>query len=252
MQFRLHPVDDVLGGMVLWPLDQARDVLRFYRDYCATLPDEAEAYADLVTAPDGVKMAAVLMGYNGDLARGEQVLAPMRGSGSPAADLITRMPYAARQSMLDEPNAVHGLHRYWRSAFTDTLSDDFIDTMIAGARRFTSPMSALFMFNVHGALTREAEGATAFAARKAQWDFDVIGAWSDPAESDRHKAWVRAVWDELAPHRSEMVYINHMAAEDRPETVRASYGGNHGRLRDIKRRYDPGNLFRFNANITPA
>jgi hypothetical protein len=176
----------------------------------------------------------------------------MRNFGSPAADMITRMPYAVRQSMLDDPNATHGLHRYWRSAFTDTLSDGFIDTMIAGARRFTSPMSALLMFNVHGALTRVAEGAMAFAARKPQWDFDVIGAWADGAESAKHIAWVREVWDELAPHRSEMVYINHMAAEDRPETVRASYGGNHRRLRDIKRRYDPGNLFRFNANITPA
>lgn len=252
MQFRLHAVNDVLGGMVLWPLDKARDVLRFYRDFCATLPDEAEAYAALVTAPDGVKMTAVLLGYNGDLAQGEKVLAPMRNFATPAADLITRMPYSARQSMLDDPNAVHGLHRYWRSAFTDTLSDGFIDTMIAGAHRFTSPMSALFMFNVHGALTRVPEDAMAFAARKTQWDFDVIGAWADGAESPQHIAWVREVWDELAPHRSETVYINHMAAEDRPETVRASYGGNHGRLRELKRRYDPGNLFRFNANIAPA
>jgi FAD/FMN-containing dehydrogenase len=252
MQFQLHPVTEVLGGLVLWPLEKAGDVLRRYRDYTTALPDEAEAYAGLITAPDGVKMVAVLLGYNGDPSQGEKVLAPMREYASPAADMVARMPYGARQSMLDDPNAVHGLHRYWRSAFTETLSDGFIDTMIAGAHRFTSPMSALFMFHLHGAITRVPEGETAFAARKTQWDFDVIGQWTDGAESATHIAWVREVWDQLAPHRSDMVYINHMAAEDRPETVRASYGGNHARLREIKRRFDPGNLFRFNANIAPA
>jgi hypothetical protein len=110
LEYRLHPVTTVLGGLVIYPLDQARDVLRFYRDFCATPPDEAEAYAGLLTSPDGIPVAGLILGYNGALEDGEKVLAPARRFGRPAADLVGPMPYCARQSLLDEPNAVHGLH----------------------------------------------------------------------------------------------------------------------------------------------
>ena len=252
LEFRLHPVTETLSGLVLYPLDQARDMLRFYRDFCATLPDEAEAYAALLTGHDGNPVAAMLLGYNGPLAEGEKVLAPARQFGKPAADMVGPMPYGARQTILDDPNAKHGLQRYWRSAFTSQLSDDFLDTLVEGAGHFSSPMSALFLFHVHGAITRVPVADTAFAARKTQWDFDVIGQWADPAESAGHIAWVRALWDKLEPHSSASVYINHMAADDRPELVRASYGANYARLRALKAVYDPGNLFRVNSNITPA
>ena len=252
MKFQLHPVTQVLGGLVLWPLDQAREVLRFYRDFCVALPDEAEAYAALLTNPEGVPMVAMLLGYNGLLAEGEKVLAPARQFGKPAADLVGPMPYGARQAMLDNPNAVHGLQRYWRAAFTDRLTDAFLDTMVEGAGRFSSPLSALFLFYVHGALTRVPVGDTAFAARTAQWDFDAIGQWTDPAESAGHIAWIRALWAQLEPHSSGSVYMNHMAADDRPELVRESYGSNYPRLRQLKTAYDPTNLFRVNSNIAPA
>jgi FAD/FMN-containing dehydrogenase len=124
LEYRLHPVTQVLGGLVLYPLDQARDVLRFYRDYCRTLPDEAEAYAALLTAPQGMPVAALLLGYNGPIEEGEKVLAPARRFGTPMADLVSPMPYAARQTMLDAPNAEHGRQRYWRSAFADGLRRD--------------------------------------------------------------------------------------------------------------------------------
>ena len=152
-EFRLHPVGTVLGGMVLHPLAHASEMLRFYRDFCATLPDEAEAYAALVTSPDGVPMAAMLLGYNGTMEDGERVLAPARRFGAPVADLVAPMSYGARQAMLDEDNAEHGLHRYWRSAFTEQISDELIRIMVAGAARFSSPQNALFLFHVHGAVT---------------------------------------------------------------------------------------------------
>jgi FAD/FMN-containing dehydrogenase len=132
LEYRLHPVTQVLGGMVLYPLDQARDLLRFYRDFCGTLPDEAEAYAALLTAPEGMPVAALILGYNGPIADGEKVLAPARRFGKPLADVVGPMPYAARQRMLDEPNATHGLQRYWRSAFTEQISDGLIDIMVEG------------------------------------------------------------------------------------------------------------------------
>jgi FAD/FMN-containing dehydrogenase len=250
-EYRLHPVTQVLGGMVIYPLDQARDVLRFYRDFCGTLPDEAEAYAALLTAPQGMPVAALILGYNGPIAEGEKVLAPPRRFGKPIADVVAPMPYAARQRMLDEPNATHGLQRYWRSAFTEQISDGLIDVMVEGASSFSSPLSALLFFHMHGAATRVSPLATAFAPRRTQWDFDAIGQWADAGQSATHTGWVRALWTKLEPHLKGSAYVNHLAADDRPEKVRASYGDNYARLRALKATYDPKNLFRVNANIAP-
>jgi FAD/FMN-containing dehydrogenase len=250
-EYRLHPVAEVLGGLVLYPLDQAREVLRFYRDLCATLPDEAEAFAGLLTAPQGMPVAALFLGYNGSLAEGERVLAPARRFGKPIADLVGPMPYASRQRLLDEPNATHGLHRYWRSAFTEQISDPFIDVLVEAASRFSSPASALIFFYLHGACASVSTTATAFAPRRAQWDFDAIGQWQEPSRSAEHIAWVRALWTQIEPHLQGGAYVNHLAADDRPEKVRASFGDNYPRLRKVKAAYDPKNLFRQNANIVP-
>jgi FAD/FMN-containing dehydrogenase len=252
LELRLHPVTQVWGGLVLHPLDQARNVLRFYRDFCSTLPDEAEAYLALLTAPQGMPVVALLLGYNGEVADGEKILAPARRFGQPIADLVGPMPYRARQSLLDDPNATHGLHRYWRSAYTEQISDALIDVLVDGASRFSSPLSALIFFHVHGAATRVPPTDTAFAARRPQWDFDAIGQWADgSAPSAEHVAWVRTIWAKAEPHLQGTAYVNHLSDDDRPEKVRASFGENHARLRQVKAVYDPTNLFRQNANITP-
>jgi FAD/FMN-containing dehydrogenase len=251
MEFKLHPVSQVLGGLVLYPLDQARDVLRFYRDFCATLPDEAEAYAAVLTAPQGMPVAAFILGYNGPIADGEKVLAPARRFGTPIADLVGPMPYAARQRLLDEPNATNGLHRYWRSAFTEKITDDLVDALVEAASRFSSPLSAFIFFHMHGAAARVSPTETAFAARRTQWDFDAVGQWANGAESAPHIQWVRSLWDKIEPQMQGSAYVNHLSQDDKPEKVRASYGSNYSRLREIKRTYDPKNLFRLNANIAP-
>jgi FAD/FMN-containing dehydrogenase len=251
LEYRLHPVTESLSGLVIYPLDQAREVLRFYRDFCPTLPDEAEAFAGLLTH-DGVPVVAMVLGYNGPVEAGERVLAPARQFGKPIADVVGPMPYNVRQTLLDDPNAKHGLQRYWRSAFTEHLSDELIDGLVEGAASFSSPLSLLGLFYVHGAATRVPTNATAFSARRPLWDFDIIGQWADPAESSGHIAWVRALWDRLEPELLGTVYINHMAADDKPEKVRASYGENYARLRELKRIYDPMNLFRVNANVSPG
>jgi FAD/FMN-containing dehydrogenase len=251
LEYRLHPVTESLSGLVIYPLDQAREVLRFYRDFCATLPDEAEAFAGLLTH-DGAPVVAMILGYNGPMEAGERVLAPARQFGKPIADSVGPMPYSVRQTLIDDPLAKHGLHRYWRSAFTEQLSDALIDRMVQGAASFTSPLSLLGLFYLHGAAARVPATATAFAARRPQWDFDIIGQWTDAAESSDHIVWVRALWDRLEPELLGTVYINHLADDDRPEKVRASYGDNYARLRELKAVYDPMNLFRVNANISPA
>jgi hypothetical protein len=155
-EYRLHEVSQVLGGMLLFPLDQARDVLLFYRDFCGTLPDEAEAYLGLLTAPQGMPVVALILGYNGPIAEGEKILAPARRFGKPIADLVGPLPYSARQKMLDDPNATHGLQRYWRSAFTEQIPDELVHVLVDGASRFSSPMSAIIFFYMHGAARRVA------------------------------------------------------------------------------------------------
>ena len=251
-EYRLHPVTTVMGGLVIYPLDQAREVLRFYRDFCRTLPDEAEAYTGLLTSPEGRPVSALILGYNGPIEDGTRVLAPARQFGKPVADLVGPTSYRVRQSMLDEGNAVHGLHRYWRSAFTEHISDELIDVLVEGAANFSSPLSALIFFYMHGAATRVSPTETAFAARRPLWDFDAIGQWTEGAQSPQHIAWVRALWGQLEPHLQGSAYVNHLAADDRPEKVRASFGENYGRLRELKAVYDPTNLFHLNANIAPA
>ena len=255
LEYRLHPVSEVLGGMLYYRCDdQAAALLRYYRDLCATLPDEAEAYAALLTSPDGARLAALLLGYNGPVAEGEKVLAPARAFGKPIADLVVPMPHAARQSMLDDPGAKNGLHRYWRSAYVDHLPDEFIDLLVKAAATFTSPLSSFFysfsMAPPQGCPPPPPPPPMPPADRF--WDFDAVGQWTDAAKSASHIAWVREVWGRLQPHLLGSVYINHMAADDRPETVRASYGENYARLRELKAAYDPTNLFRVNSNITPA
>jgi FAD/FMN-containing dehydrogenase len=251
VEYRVHEVQQVLGGMVLYPLNQAGDMLRFYRDFCATLPDEAEAYAALLTAPQGMPVSAMLLGYNGPVSEGEKVLAPARQFGKPIADLVGPMPYTARQRILDEPNATHGLQRYWRSALTEAISDELIDLLVDGASKFSSPLSAIVFFYMHGAAVRVSPTDTAFAARRAQWDVDLIGQWANASESATHIGWVKSFWDRLEPHLPGKAYVNHLAADDRPEKVRVSFGENYDRLRLAKRVYDPTNLFRLNANIAP-
>src|SRR5262249_1102028 len=130
--------------------------------------------------------------------------------------------------------------------------DGLIDAVLEGAARFTSPLSAVIFFYMHGAATRPLPVATAFAARRAQWDFDVIGQWADAATSEQHIGSVPGLWSGCEPHLLGKAYVNHLSADDRPETVRASFGENYARLRQLKTVYDPTNLFRMNANISPA
>jgi hypothetical protein len=252
-EYRVHPVGpQVLGGMLIHMLDQGGSVLRFYRDFCTTLPDKAMAAAGVLTAPGGPPVVAMIVGYTGDLAEGERVLAPARAFGTPIMDTVGPMTYSERQTLLDEPNAIHGLQRYWKSGFATTLSDQLIDTVVAAGATFTSPMSAMLFIRVNGQATRVPAADTAFGLRQAQWDFNVIGQWEDPAESPQHTAWAKGVWSHVEPLISGSAYINHISGDDSPEKVRASYGPGLARLSKIKTKYDPGNLFRINANIAPG
>ena len=249
-EFQVHEVGPtVLGGMVLYPRAAAKEMLRFYRDFCPTLPDEAEAHAALLTSPDGDPIAAMLLGYNGDLAEGERILAPARQFGSPIVDLVSPMPYVQRQALIDDLG-VHGIHRYWKSGFMPELGDDFIDLAVERAATMTSPMSVVGLLYVHGVAARIDPSATAFGLRGAQWDFDIISQWTDPSLADEQVRWTRSFWSEVEPFAKGGVYVNHIAA-DEPGRVHAAFCANYDRLLAVQRQYDPNNLFRLNHNITP-
>lgn len=250
-QFRLHPVGPtVLGGMVLHPLTRAGEVLRFYRDFARALPDEAEAYAAMLTTPDGVPVVALLLGYNGPLAEGEKALEPARKFGSPIADTVGPMPYVQRQTLIDDLG-VHGIRRYWKSGFMEELSDTFIDLVTARAATMPSPMTAVGLFYVHGAAGRVDPDATAFGLRGNRWDFDIISQWADPTLDAAQVQWTRQFWAEAEPYAADGVYVNHIA-DDEPGRVHAAFGRNYDRLVAVKNRYDPTNLFRLNHNIKPT
>ena len=251
-EYRLHPIDPtVLGGMIIHPLDKAKEVLRFYRDFSSNLPDEAEAYAGLLTSPEGDPVIALILGYNGPIAEGEKILEPARKFGEPLADLVQPMPHSVRNTLLDEPAAIHGIHRYWKSGFSETISDELIDVIVDGASNFSSPLTAILFFQIHGAATRVPSGDTAFGLRTQKWDINVLSQWTEAGESEHHTAWTRQIWGNVEPLISGTAYVNHIASDDKPEKVRASYGGNYEKLVALKDKYDPTNLFHLNPNIAP-
>ena len=250
-EYQLHPMEPTFaGGMVLYPMDQAREVLRFYRDYSHNAPDDLTAFAGLLTTPDGLDVVAIIAAWFGPAEQAEQQLAPLRKFGSPAADLIGQISYRDLQTMFD-PAVPAGLRRYWKSGYFPELSDDLLDVILQHAATKTSPYSLILILHMHGKASRAATDMTAFGARAEQWDFDIIPQWQAPAEDARHIDWARTFWKD-AERFTRGVYSNHLDTDDGATRVRAAYGQNYEQLAVIKRKYDPDNLFKVNHNIAPA
>ena len=252
-EFQLYPVGPtVLGGMVIYPMAQAKEVLRFYREFARNCPDALTAWASLMTSPDGDPVVAVLLNYMGDIAEGERLAAPMRSFGSPVADTIGPMSYCDLNSMIDGAFPYGEVQRYWKSSFLKELGDDMIDVLVDGASNMLSPMSLVGFFHVHGAAARVGADETAFGLREDQWDYDIISQWTDPSETDKHIQWTRDFFNRVEPFTSGGVYVNHLDAEE-ADRIRGAYGSsNYERLLALKNKYDPANLFRLNQNIKPT
>ena len=202
--YRMYPITTVISGMVLHPLADARDVLRFYRDFTmAGLPDELIVYAAALTTPDGHPVLALIPVWCGDdPAEGERVLEPLRQFGSPIADLIRSMPYQAVQQMIDGV-APFGLRSYWKSRFLRNLPDDAIDTFLRFAESRTSPRTLAILEHAHGAVSRVGDDTTPFPARDAAFDFVLISMWENPAEDAVHVDWTRQFYSAMQPGRRE-------------------------------------------------
>jgi FAD/FMN-containing dehydrogenase len=251
-QYALHDVGPtVLGGLVIHPRAAAKDVWKACVDFGQDLPDSTWLLAGLLNSPDGDPLSAMFLSHTGPIEEGERILAPLRQLGSPIADLVQPMPYTMRQSLLDDPMAIHGIQRYWKSAFARQVSDEMIDILIEASNNMSSPMNAIITYPIHGAATRVAPDATAYALREKLWDVNIISQWME-GDSAPHVAWTRGYWDRVEPLTTGTAYTNHMGGDDWQPRIRASYGSNYERLVELKRKYDPNNLFRLNPNINPA
>ncbi len=252
ISYRLHPIATVISGMLLYPLTQARQVLRAYCDFVgAGLPDDLIIYASVFSVPDGSPVIGLIPCYCGnDLSEGEHLLDPLRTFGTPVADMIARMPYPAMQQMIDAATPF-GRRSYWKSRFLrDDLPGDAIDTFARFAETRPSPYTFAILEHAHGAVSRVAPDATAFPNRGDSFDLVLISSWIEPADDARNVDWTRSFYTAMQPWSSGPVYVNALDQDDTARIPEA-YGHNYARLSKIKATYDPGNRFRRNQNIQP-
>lgn len=249
-EFQLHALPEVTGGMVAHPRDRARDVLRFFRDMCASAPDELTLICALSTTPEGHPAIAIAGCYAGPASDAEKALAPLHEFGPPVLDQLGPIPYTVLQSALDASAPKGGLN-YWKSDFMPALTDEAIDIIVEHANRMASPLSQMHVHYLGGAMQRTPSGGSAFPNRGAAFVYNLIGMWTDPVENDRHIGLVRDAFDALRPVSMGGAYINFLG-DDGADRVRAAYGDNFPRLQQLKARLDPTNLLRLNQNIPPA
>ena len=251
-EFETHPLDVILGGLIAHPLDAAGEVMDQFRQFTKALPDEVTAFCGLVHAPDGsgAQLCAIPLCHCGDLAQAEADLAPLRQFGPPLLDLVQPMPYPMVNSMLDDAFP-RGALNYWKSAFFTELSDAAVETMIEAFKAVPSIMTGMLIEHIHGAVCQVDPTATAFPFREPGYNLVLTGQWSDAADTAANMAWVRDTFAALQPYTAPQGYVNYLG-DDESARVASAYGPNLDRLVEIKRRYDPDNLFRLNHNIDPA
>lgn len=259
-EFDLHPIGPtVLAGLVIHPLDAAKDVLRFKREFVAKAPDNFVCWFVLRQAPPlpflppewhGKEILALAMCYAGDIAEGERIAKPLREFGKPIADIVGPMPYTAWQTVLD-PLLTPGARNYWKSHDFAALSDGLSDVLIDFARRIPDPQTEIACAQLGGAVSRVPRTATAYNHRDGQYVMNVHGRWDDPAKDEACIAWARDLWKAAAPFATGSVYVNFLTQEEGGR-VREAYGENYERLVALKNKYDPKNLFGVNQNIQPT
>jgi FAD/FMN-containing dehydrogenase len=259
-EFALHPVGPtVLAGLIIHPLDDAKQVLRFYREFAPESPEELACWFVMRKAPPlpflpaewhGREILVLAACYSGDLADGERILKPLRQFGHPIADIIGPMPFTAWQTILD-PLLTPGMRNYWKSHDFLGLDDGLIDVFVDFANRIPDPNTEIAFAQLGGAIGRLTTADSAYARREAQYLVNVHCRWGEAAEDDRCIGWARELFNAAAPYSTGSVYVNFLTG-DEESRVRAAYGANYDRLVALKNRYDPMNLFRVNQNIRPT
>jgi FAD/FMN-containing dehydrogenase len=259
--FQAHPVDMVYAGPVFWDATHAKAVMRAYRDFLPTAPEDLGIFVGLKAVPStdpfpkeawGRRACAIIGSFNGTVADGERAMAPLLAAlPPPLFNWMGAMPFPAINALFDGffPK---GLQWYWKGDFVRTLSDEAIDVHIAQAAKAPSDLSLMHLYPIDGAVRRVAPDATAWPTRDATWNMVIAGIDPSSAKADALKAWGRAYWKAIHPFNLDGAYVNFMMDDEADGRVQATYGENYARLAEVKRRYDPANLFRVNQNIAPA
>lgn len=248
--YRLHPVTTVLGGSLAFPLSRADAVIDAYRRLASEAPDELGVQCGLLSADPSTKVAAVVVCHCGDLDQAEADIQSVRELGSPLADTIGPRSYVDQNRQIDESFPLGALN-YWKSAFFTDLSDAAARVLIDQFDQCPSPMTFCVLESLGGAASRVASAATAYPHREPGHNLLVLSQWADPADTEPNIAWTRETFEALRPHMADRRYVNYLAADDAGYT-RDAYGSNHERLVELKRRYDPDNIFHLNQNIDPS
>ena len=261
-EYRLHDAGpDVAFASAVYSMDDAADLLVAFREYVLTAPDEVNATATLWTIPEHRAFPASIHGraviilsglYVGEPARGEDLLRPLRQFSEPLLDMSAVLPFVAVQQLFDPFFPPTTQRYYWKSLFLNDLGDDCIRDLVAHTHQRASAQSMIVVWALGGALARVPATATAVGDRDFPYVAEILATWGSAADSDANITWARALFTALEPHGSGKVNLNFPGlGEDGDRFVRAAFDSTYDRLRELKRRYDPGNLFRLNQNVVP-
>jgi FAD/FMN-containing dehydrogenase len=256
--FRLHPVDTIIGGPTFWATEQTAEVMRWYREFIIAAPEDLNGFFATTTVPPaapfpealhGRQVCGVVWCYTGDPAKADAVFKPVREFSSPLMHGVQAMPYPALQSAFDGLYPP-GEEWYWRADFVNELGDAAIAEHVRFAATLPTPKSTMHLYPINGAAHRVKAADTAFSYRDANWAEVIVGVSPDPEDRAAITAWTKDYWDAVHPHCAGGAYVNMMMDEGE-DRIRASYRDNYRRLVDVKRQFDPANLFRVNQNIRP-
>jgi hypothetical protein len=257
--FQAHPVHTNYAGPMLWDLEQAPRVMKWYREFIPEAPEDVNGFFAFLVVPPvppfpqhlhNRKMCGIVWCCTAPLEKAEETFRPIRKLLSPALDLVGAIPHPALQSMFD-PLYPPGLQWYWRADFVSQISDEAIELHLKHAARLPTPLSTMHLYPINGAAHRLGSGDTAWSYRDATWAAVMVGVDPDPANNDRIVAWTKEYWDALHPYSAGGAYVNFMM-EEGEERIRATYRDNYDRLAAVKAKYDPANFFRVNQNIKPS
>jgi len=257
--FRLHPVKMVIAGPTFWPIEQTPEVMKAYQDFILKAPEDISGFLAFLTVPPvplfppelhGRKVCAVIWCSTAPQERADKLTKPLRSVGTPLLDHVGPLPFPAVQSLFD-PLLPAGMQWYWRADFVKTFSADAIAAHLEHAKRAPAGISQVHIYPIDGAAHRAAPGDTAFSYRDANFAVVIVGVDPDPANKGLITTWCKEYFDATHAFSAGGAYINFMMEEGQ-ERVKASFRDNYERLAQVKRRYDPTNVFRVNQNIRPA
>jgi FAD/FMN-containing dehydrogenase len=257
--FKAQHVHTDYGGPMLWPMEDAAEVMRWYRTFIANAPDDVYGFFAFLTVPPGPpfpehlhnkKMCGIVWCYTGPIKKAEKVFKSIRSFKTSALDMVGPIPHPALQSLFDGLYPP-GLQWYWKADFVRSLPDEAIALHVEHAAKLPTMQSTMHLYPVNGAASRVKNSSTPWCYREAMWAAVMVGVDPDPANKEKISTWAKEYWSALHPYSAGGAYINFMM-EEGEDRIRATYGKNYDRLAKIKRRYDPANLFRVNQNIKPA